>query len=162
MKIETGGYYRNRLGDLIGPMVKVKENKFRSFSRGRLRMSNFYDSEGRVYSDLKEPRKSSEYDLISSDFVNIYSWDEAQHEKLNSYAVKSPKGDDADYYKLPSNATDLQDLIEYKKMDFATGNIFKACFRLGEKSGTSREYDLDKIIYFANRLKQQGQDHEKR
>jgi hypothetical protein len=55
------------------------------------------------------------------------------------------------YYRLPTGATELQDLIEHKDMNFAQGNIFKAVWRLGEKTGTSKEYDLEKIIWFAQR-----------
>ena len=60
-------------------------------------------------------------------------------------------GGSSDYYKIPVGATDLLDLIEHKGMSFGLGNIFKACYRLGEKVGTSRKYDLEKIIFFANR-----------
>ena len=60
-------------------------------------------------------------------------------------------GSSTDYYKIPSWATDLIDLIEHKKMNFAIGNIFKACYRLGEKDGIDRAYDLRKIIFFAQR-----------
>ena len=64
-------------------------------------------------------------------------------------------GSSTDYYALPAEATDLLDLIEHKKMSFALGNIFKACYRLGEKHGTDLTYDLNKIIFFAERMKQQ-------
>lgn len=60
-------------------------------------------------------------------------------------------GSSTDYYKLPEGATDLLDLIDHKAMGFGVGNIFKACYRLGEKSGTDVAYDLRKIIFFANR-----------
>ena len=60
-------------------------------------------------------------------------------------------GGSSDYYKIPVGATDLLDLIEAKNMSFGLGNIFKACYRLGEKSGTTRKYDLEKIIFFAQR-----------
>lgn len=62
------------------------------------------------------------------------------------------RGADADYYKFPEGVTELQDLIEHKKMSFALGNIFKAAYRLGEKSGTSLRYDLEKIVFFALRM----------
>jgi hypothetical protein len=64
-------------------------------------------------------------------------------------------GGSSDYYKLPPGATDLMDLIEFRNMSFAEGNMFKAMYRLGSKDGTSRTYDIDKIIWFANRLKEQ-------
>jgi hypothetical protein len=60
-------------------------------------------------------------------------------------------GGSSGYYKLPPGATDLLDLIEHKSMSFGLGNIFKACYRLGEKSGTTKKYDLEKIIFFAQR-----------
>ncbi len=65
-------------------------------------------------------------------------------------------GGSSEYYKLPPGATDLMDIIEFRKMSFAEGNIFKAVYRLGSKYGTSRNYDLEKIIWFANRLKEQN------
>jgi hypothetical protein len=66
--------------------------------------------------------------------------------------MKTPSdGSSTDYYLIPDGATDLLDLIEYKKMDFGVGNIFKACYRLGEKEGIDLAYDLRKIIFFAQR-----------
>lgn len=65
-----------------------------------------------------------------------------------STRVKSDGGS-TDYYKLPAHATELRHLIQYKNMNFAIGNIFKACYRLGEKDGNDLEYDLNKIIFFA-------------
>jgi hypothetical protein len=60
-------------------------------------------------------------------------------------------GGSSEYYQLPSGARELLDLIEHKNMTFGVGNIFKACYRLGEKSGTNKAYDLRKIIFFAQR-----------
>lgn len=68
--------------------------------------------------------------------------------------VKSD-GSSTDYYKIPDGATDLIDLIEHKNMGFSVGNIFKACYRLGEKHGTDALYDINKIIFFAERMKKQ-------
>ena len=63
-------------------------------------------------------------------------------------------GGDTDYYKVPSGASMLQDLIEYKNMSWNQANIFKAAYRLGD-SHSSVERDLNKIIWFANRMLQQ-------
>jgi hypothetical protein len=75
--------------------------------------------------------------------------------------VPTPKapsdGSHADYYVLPEGATELNDLIEARGMSFARGNIFKAVYRLGEKQGVDVEYDLNKIILFAQRLKGMNQ-----
>lgn len=65
-------------------------------------------------------------------------------------AVKSDGGSTS-YYAIPDYAQDLQDLIEFKRMEFGLGNIFKACYRFGDKDGTSKRYDLNKIIFFARR-----------
>lgn len=56
------------------------------------------------------------------------------------------------YYDFPDTARTLNDLIEFKRMSFAHGNIFKAAFRLGNKKGISLEYDLTKIVYYALRM----------
>lgn len=57
----------------------------------------------------------------------------------------------SDYYQLPPGAKEMQDLIEYRDMNFAMANIFKACYRYGHKANTSKEYDLNKIIWYAQR-----------
>ena len=69
--------------------------------------------------------------------------------------IKKTKSDGwkTDYYQLPKTAEEIQDLIEYKNMNFAVANIFKAAYRLGEKEGTTEVYDLNKIIFFAEREK---------
>ena len=65
------------------------------------------------------------------------------------------------YYELPDDVRELQDLIEHREMNFAVGNIFKAAYRLGEKEGVDAAYDLNKIIWFANReLKRIEQENE--
>ena len=60
-------------------------------------------------------------------------------------------GGSTDYYKLPKKAKDLQDLIEYKGMNFAQGNMFKAMYRMNEDNHSSKVRDLNKVIWFAER-----------
>ena len=60
-------------------------------------------------------------------------------------------GGSTDYYKLPSSATDLQDLIEFKNMNFAQGNIFKAIYRLNDTHHSDTIRDLNKVVWFAQR-----------
>jgi len=52
-------------------------------------------------------------------------------------------------YGFPDGAKELQDLIEYRNMNFAVGNIFKACYRLGTKNDDL--YELNKIKWFVER-----------
>jgi hypothetical protein len=56
------------------------------------------------------------------------------------------------YYDFPDGANTLNDLIEHKSMSFAQGNIFKAAYRLNNKEGVDDTYDLNKIIYYAERM----------
>lgn len=63
-------------------------------------------------------------------------------------------GGPSSYYDFPESST-LNDLIEFKEMGFAQGNIFKAAFRLGHKEGISLDYDLNKIEYYVDRMRKQ-------
>ena len=62
-------------------------------------------------------------------------------------------GGSTDYYQLPKGATELQDLIEHKDMNFAQGNMFKAIYRMGDCSHSDAVRDLNKIIWYAGREK---------
>jgi len=61
-------------------------------------------------------------------------------------------GGSTDYYKLPIDAINLQDLIELKDMNFSVGNIFKACYRLNDEHHSSRTRELNKMKWFIERL----------
>lgn len=56
------------------------------------------------------------------------------------------------YYQLPAHATELRHLISAKGMSKSRGDIFKACYRLGEKAGTDVMYDLNKMKFFIEDL----------
>lgn len=64
-------------------------------------------------------------------------------------------GGPSEYYDFPEGSSTLNDLIEFKCMSFAQGNIFKAAYRLGNKDGITLEYDLRKIKYYADRMLKQ-------
>lgn len=85
------------------------------------------------------------YPLYASEYEAVVALPET------SASVITSDGSSTDYYKLPADGDDLLDLIEHKRMSFGVGNIFKACYRLGEKSGTDAAYDLRKMIFFATR-----------
>ena len=57
-------------------------------------------------------------------------------------------GGATEYYELPEHATELKHLISHRGMSFARGNVFKACYRLGEKEGADVLYDLRKMQFF--------------
>lgn len=80
---------------------------------------------------------------------------ESYHEsiaRMTKEAKITSDGKATAYYDFPEGATTLNDIIEFKNMSFARGNIFKAAYRLGEKNGIDDEYDLNKIIYYAERM----------
>jgi len=56
------------------------------------------------------------------------------------------------YYKLPPHANELRHLISYKNMSKSRGDVFKACYRLGEKAGVDVGYDLQKMKFFIDDL----------
>jgi hypothetical protein len=71
-------------------------------------------------------------------------------------------GGSTDYYKfqVPKDEygnlvenIDAQDIIEWREMNFAQGNILKVAwaFNVSRHNGTNYERDLNKIIYFAKR-----------
>lgn len=67
-----------------------------------------------------------------------------------------PDGGPAGYYDFPDGAITLNDLIEFKKMNFHRGNIFKACWRYDTKEGVDKVYDERKILYSASRMLKQS------
>jgi hypothetical protein len=81
----------------------------------------------------------------------VTEWDKGGLPLTREWTAKVNTGWSSSYYELPENAEELQDLIEFKNMNFALGNIFKACYRMGDKAGTSEVYDLNKIIFYAER-----------
>lgn len=80
--------------------------------------------------------------LVSNDGV---SWEVP----IKSLPTDLPGGSTPSQYALPPEAKELQDLIEHREMNFAMGNIFKACYR--KKDVGDPLYDIRKIIWFAKR-----------
>ena len=102
-------------------------------------------------------------ELISKDFDKVWrdmhmieaipvpatqGWNNYMAEKKLETALT---GWSSKYYELPPGAKEIQDLIEYRKMDFSTGCVFKAAYRMGFKNGTTELYDWEKIAWFAAR-----------
>ena len=89
-------------------------------------------------------------------YDHIYEARKASFEQTGQYLPDSQistlnNGGSTDYYKLPASATDLQDLIEFKNMNFAQGNIFKALYRLNDNHHSDAIRDLNKVVWFAQR-----------
>lgn len=103
--------------------------------------------------------REDHYDLTSLDFIDrefgVIDWNTTMLVKPGTIVIEAPKakpdGWSSDYYIIPEGAKELGDLIEYKEMNFNVGNMFKACYRLGNKPGVSALYDLKKIKWFVER-----------
>jgi len=57
-------------------------------------------------------------------------------------------GSTAAYYELPCSAKELQDLISYRDMNSQMGEIFRACYRYGQVSHSSKLRDAKKIKFY--------------
>ena len=72
-------------------------------------------------------------------------------------------GSSADYYKLPTNSTQLQELISFRNMNAQIGEIFRACYRYGLVEHSPKARDIKKIIFYAqaelNRLEKYGEEN---
>lgn len=55
---------------------------------------------------------------------------------------------------IPPHVTELRHLISYFSMSKSRGDVYKACYRLGTKEGVDEQYDLNKIIFFIQDLKE--------
>lgn len=87
---------------------------------------------------------------------------------MDSSNQMSSDGGSSDYYKaqIPANASGVEikdgvihiearHVIRYMLgNDFDKGNIFKAMCRLGRKAGVDEAYDKNKIVWFAEQLKE--------
>lgn len=70
-------------------------------------------------------------------------------------------GSTADYYTLPTAATELQDLISYRNMNAQDGEIFRAIYRKGRASHSDALRDAKKVLFYAqaevDRLEKYGE-----
>lgn len=71
---------------------------------------------------------------------------------------EKPHGGPQSYYDFDKSWVTFNDVAEWLAMNrwgsnaVQLFNIFKACFRWGEKNGTTKIYDAKKIIYYGFRL----------
>ena len=57
-------------------------------------------------------------------------------------------GSTANYYELPDNPRELQDLISFKNMNGQMAEIFRAVYRYGEVEHSPRLRDAKKIKFY--------------
>lgn len=81
---------------------------------------------------------------LGSSFVNML----VQGQSTDHNVANKSDGSSADYYKLPANAAQLQDLISHKDMNAQMGEIFRAAYRYGQASHSDQLRDAKKIKYY--------------
>ena len=67
--------------------------------------------------------------------------------------IEKQPGGDTDYYRVPEDAKMLQDLIEFKDMNWNIANVFKAMYRYGGCSHSDKLRDVNKALWFLEREK---------
>lgn len=105
---------------------------------------------------------SSKWDVTvipTEDGLKKVDWKTAQdyfRSNIGYFFLKpeAPTGWSSNYYKLPEGAEELDDLIVDKGMHWHIANIFKACYRMGRKSSVDPMYDINKILWFAQKHKE--------
>lgn len=111
---------------------------------------------GKVYETLENNLDSRYYEIVD-DKNEKHMIGKPCFKIVNEPTKQSSDGGSTSYYKFPEGVTELFDLINHRNMNFAIGNIFKACYRMGEKEGIDDIYDLKKIIFMAEQeLKRLG------
>ena len=63
--------------------------------------------------------------------------------------MSTSDGSTADYYELPSGATELQDLISHRNLNAQDGEIFRAIYRKGRASHSDELRDARKVLFYA-------------
>lgn len=58
-------------------------------------------------------------------------------------------GSTASYYELPTDCSELQDLISAKNMNAQIGEIFRECYRYGQASHSDEIRGIKKILFYA-------------
>ena len=91
--------------------------------------------------------------ISPQEYEECMKWLEDKYVSTSKSTSKSTKevsdGSTADYYVLPENATELQDLISHKNMNAQIGEIFRACYRYGGVAHSPEIRDIKKILFYA-------------
>lgn len=140
--IPDGMRYNKELDKLVPDVINVEFEKVLNASE------NGDILEKEIEINLSEDEKSMLNSLRNSgkSFLEIIDII-----KNTSTFKKHNGGDGNGYYDLPKKASQLQDLIEFKNMNGNIKDIFKACWRKGDKKGVDEIYDVEKMVYYSLR-----------
>ena len=113
----------------------------------------------------KQPTDSKEYVTVNGRKVAVgaKAGNNVTTGNDNVLIGSTSAGSSADYYKLPANSRELQDLISFKNMNAQIGEIFRSCYRFGQSSHSDELRDAKKIeFYIKAEIKRLERGNEKR
>ena len=113
----------------------------------------------------KQPTDSKEYVTVNGRKValGVKAGNNVTTGNDNVAVGVTSDGSSADYYKLPANSRELQDLISFKNMNAQIGEIFRSCYRFGQSSHSDELRDAKKIeFYIKAEIKRLERGNEKR
>jgi hypothetical protein len=93
------------------------------------------------YEDTLNHAIKSQSKIDSQDWKKLQEW--AGDKQVSD-------GSTASYYELPTNCSELQDLISAKNMNAQIGEIFRECYRYGQASHSDELRGIKKILFYAN------------
>lgn len=159
--IPEGMRYNKELGKLVPDVIEDKKNISNEYaSEIDLKTENeYYSSTEEFYSKQdgeKILNKILENNNLYNNLQDILESSMKYGDKIRAIRntdipPKHTGGDGNKWYDLPVCAIQLQDLIEHKNMNGNIKDIFKACYRVGEKDGVEEIYDVEKMAYYSLR-----------
>jgi hypothetical protein len=108
----------------------------------------------RYYCSIEDCTKHVPYkgqvcqDCVQKNADNVRELENAVLESVFELDSSRSDGSTASYYDLPPGATTLNDLIQYRNMNHAIGELFCAAFRYGQASHSDRLRDAKKIKFY--------------
>ena len=103
--------------------------------------------------------KKIDSDIFGWVYPHDTKWDKITGFNMNRITHTRPQqpsetstsnGLTADYYELPANATQLQDLISFKDMNAQVGESFRSLYRYGQSSHSDKLRDAKKVVFYMN------------
>jgi 5,10-methylene-tetrahydrofolate dehydrogenase/methenyl tetrahydrofolate cyclohydrolase len=96
---------------------------------------------------LEEEGRPSKVHLSSIQMAAMQKTDKVtQAAYMKAMQKEASDGTTASYYELPEDATELQDLISAKNMNYSVGSIFVLCYEHGEAQSVQSRINIVKGI----------------
>lgn len=140
--------------------IPVSESEFyrklhTQFSGEKVKSLNDATPEEWDASRLKTKADDLRGSSIQDKYINaVHEYNAEVASKIHQGVSGKSDGLHADYYTLPKNATQLQDLISHRNMNAQIGEIFRECYRYGLASHSDELRGINKIFFYAKAEKE--------